>query len=274
MERKRLVCLVLILCLLLAGTGCVKEGAGMPEGTETTGAADTTQSTGSVTQPTDSATQPTDSATEPTDPVTEPTDSATEPTDSTTEATDSEAEPDASFDVQASYYDNDELEMSIALLPEGTVYLIDSTGYWEGTYLLDGDAVTLSFDYSSNEGALDQEGNLKLSGKEGVFCPAQGSNRWGAKLQTILSGEPAGVVQAFIGTWYNKTEDSTIVFNADGSIYQTLSVAVLEGSCRWDGKNYRLSFTLGGKTFGPYVAHINSKGYLVLDGQDGVYVPQ
>lgn len=262
MKTKKIVCLAVVLSLILLGTvGCAKDTPTDVETTKTTDTADITDPT-NVTD----STQATDG-------------NQTLPTDSTSE-TQTSTEPQTPGDAVDSAqnasgcYDNDGLEMSVAFRPEGKVYLMDSTGYWEGTYEFAEDTVTLTFAYKTEQGYFDEQGKLWITGREGSFSPVEGSNGYGPKLETILGGEPAGAVPAFTGSWYNKTGESTIVFNSDGSVYQILSVAVMEGSCRKDGEVYLLSFSLGGKTFGPHEVRIDADGNLIWEGQEGTYIRQ
>lgn len=262
MKTKEIVCLAIVLSLILLGTvGCAKDTPTDVETTKTTDTAD-------ITDPT----KVTDSTQAAEGDQTLPTDANSEPDISTNPQT-----PDDSAEVGVSVsgcYDNDALEISVAFLPEGTVYLMDSAGYWEGTYEFAEDTVTLIFAYKTEQGCFDEQGELWITGREGSFSPVEGSNGYGPKLETILSGEPAGAVPDFTGSWYNQTGESTIIFNSDGSVYQILSVAVMEGSFRKDGEVYLLSFTLGGKAFGPYEVRIDADGNLIWEGQEGTYIRQ
>ena len=246
---------------------------------------------GETTVPTDSGetTVPTDSeeTTVPTDPEEETTvpadpEETTVPTDpeettapvETTQPTTSDSS-DSNGEIKLGCYDNDTGKLSLAFMEDGTVYLMEDGGYWKGEYLTEGSQVELVFQYKTERGTVNAQGELTLEGRDGSFIAVGDSNGWGPKLSTILSeGDSDGDSDALIGSWYNETTGATLVFNTDGTVYQVLSAAIMEGSCQKSGDGFVLSFSLGGKVFGPYAAKLSGEGQLVLEGQDGVYVKQ
>ena len=238
--------LLLVLCLAAVMVGCGKESPENPSTQATTLGL-------MVVPPTDPSTQP---STEPEIP----------------DHPEIPAEPDGPEVALATYYDNDSIQMSLIFLPE-QVYLLDSEGYWEGSYTQRGNTVTLVFSNRNEQGLLDEDGTLYLTDRVGDFVPKESGYGWGPSLEYIQK-EGDWDMKALIGTWYNATENITLVAQNNGTVYQVLPQVMMEGYCQKHEEGYLIRFSLGGRFFGPYVAKLNSAGELVITGHDGVYTKQ